>query len=131
MRWSACVVVSAIVGSGCGSSPENVGARYVSPIPYANWTCEQLAEERVRLSAEVTRVDGLQRDFAGKQTAAFVFNVISPVPLPLDMIGPQDPSSELSRLKGEYGVVEQTAKQKSCLAAPAPPLAPSAASPPH
>lgn len=56
----------------CAPGPDSVEARYVSPNTYQSWTCEQLVEERARLSREVQRVSGLQRGNANADTAIMV-----------------------------------------------------------
>lgn len=36
--------------SACAKSPESIALAYQTEVPYLTWTCEQLAQEDVRLN---------------------------------------------------------------------------------
>jgi hypothetical protein len=51
----ALALVACAAQAGCARGPDSIEARYVSPNVYQNWTCEQLAEERLRLTGRPAR----------------------------------------------------------------------------
>jgi len=63
-RFPLALMGLVILVSACTTRPENVEARYVSQNDYSKWTCPQLYDERARVTSEVERVSGLQRDNA-------------------------------------------------------------------
>ena len=44
--------VAAALIAGCATRPENIAARYVSPVGYRGLVCEQLFDEARRLRSE-------------------------------------------------------------------------------
>jgi hypothetical protein len=66
----------------CAPGPASVEACYASPNAYQSWTCEQLMEERARLSVEVQRVSGLQRENANADIAMMAVGLIVFWPMP-------------------------------------------------
>ncbi|TXL74080.1 hypothetical protein FHP25_17885 [Vineibacter terrae] len=113
-----------LVQAGCASSPSSIDARYVSPATYQSWTCAQLGEEHKRLSAEVQRVSGLQRENANADAAFMTVGLILLWPALFGLAATKDRKEELGRLKGEYEAVDQSMKMRQCVALPPPPSAP-------
>lgn len=101
---------------GCASSPDSVEARYVSPNTYQNWTCEQLVEERTRLTGEVQRVSGLQRENANADVAMMTVGIIIFWPMLFGLAATKDRKDELGRLKGEYDAVDLSIRTRPCTA---------------
>jgi hypothetical protein len=108
----ACVAQVA----ACASSPDSVSARYVSPNMYQNWSCEQLWDERMRLTKEVDRVSGLQRENAGADAALMTVGLIVFWPALIGLAATKDRKDELGRLKGEYEAVDLSMRSKQCTA---------------
>lgn len=130
LRVWICTAVIASQLSACTKSPDSVEARYVSPNMYNNWTCEQLVEERIRLSREVARVSGLQRENANADAAMMTVGVILLWPMLFGLAATTDRKDELGRLKGEYEAVDYSMKSKQCtMPAPGQPSMPMSASP--
>lgn len=110
----------AVTLAGCASTPERIGASYVSPLVYANYDCGQILAERERIATRVHDVAAAQnRQAQNEQIAAGVGLVIFWPALFL-LVGP-DRREELSNLKGHYDALEQVAIQKRCATAPAAP----------
>lgn len=112
--------------TSCASNPDNIEGRYVSPVIYQNWTCDQIVEERVRLSREVTRISGLQRENAHADAAMMTVGIVLLWPMLFGLAATKDRKDEVARLKGEYEAVDQAMRQKQC--ALPPPAAPQPAS---
>jgi|tagenome__1003787_1003787.scaffolds.fasta_scaffold20170147_1 hypothetical protein len=105
--------------AACTKSPDSIDARYVSPTTYQAWSCEQLVDERMRLTREVDRVAGLQRENANADAALMGVGLIIFWPALIGLAATKDRKEELSRLKGEYEAVDSNVKGKQC-SAPAP-----------
>jgi PKD repeat protein len=118
LRKAVCVLVAAAQVTGCAKSPDSIDAKYVSPQQYQNWTCDQLAEEKIRLTREVDRVAGLQRENANADTAMMAVGLIILWPALLGLAATRDRKDELGRLKGEYEAVDASLKTKACTLAP-------------
>lgn len=97
----------------CASKSENISASYVSPLTYQDYNCKQVRSELVRVSRRVNEVSGVQDAQASKDSVAMGVGMILFWPALFFMIG-KDKEEELSRLKGEYEALEQTAIQKNC-----------------
>lgn len=119
-------VLAALGQAGCASSPDSISARYVSPNMYQNWSCEQLIDEKTRLTKEVERVAGLQRENANADAAMMTVGLIIFWPALIGLAATKDRKGELGQLKGEYDAVDLSIRSKQCtLPAPSAPSAPS------
>lgn len=107
----------------CADHPDSIGARYVSPVAYQAYNCDQLGEERHRLSGEVDRVAGLQRENANGDAVMLTVGLVIFWPALIGMAATKDRKDELGRLKGEYDAVDMQARMKQC-ALPIPGVAP-------
>lgn len=119
-RFIAAAALVLATQVGCATRPENIAARYVSPVGYQPWTCEQLTEERRRLTGEVERVADLQRGNANADAAMLTVGLIIFWPVLIGMAATTDRREELSRLRGEYDAVDSTARAKGCPVPPPP-----------
>jgi hypothetical protein len=122
-----CALLVAAQAAGCAKSPESIDAKYVSPQQYQNWSCDQLTEEKIRLTREVDRVAGLQRENANADTAMMAVGLIILWPALLGLAATHDRKDELGRLKGEYEAVDASLKTKACTLPPPGPAVASAA----
>ena len=109
----ALCVISQVGLAACASKSENISAAYVSPIEYQDYSCRQVRGEMRRLSRRVSEISGVQDAQATKDSVALGVGLIVFWPALFFMIG-KDKGEELSRLKGEYEALEQTAIQKDC-----------------
>ena len=60
MRIAFAALLCAFLAAGCAKDASQVGATYVSPILYENYTCPQLAEEAQRVSSRAAQASGVQ-----------------------------------------------------------------------
>lgn len=114
----ACMALAA-----CARGPDSIEARYVSPNVYQSWSCEQLTEERLRLTGEVQRVSGLQRENAAADAVMMTVGIVVFWPVLFGLAMTKDRKDELGRLKGEYDAVDLSMRSRQCTAPP--PAAPS------
>lgn len=115
-----------LLATSCASNPDNIEGKYVSPVIYQNWTCDQITEERVRLSREVTRISGLQRENAHADAAMMTVGIVLLWPVLFGLAATKDRKDEVARLKGEYEAVDQAMRQKQCVLPPPPVSQPTA-----
>lgn len=126
-RFASVLTTAALLTTSCTTHPDNVEAKYVSPVIYSAWTCDQLTEERIRLTREVSRIAGLQRENANGDAAMMTVGIIILWPVLFGLAATHDRKDELGRLKGEYEAVDQAGKIKHCPAPPPPSAQPQAA----
>lgn len=117
--------IACLAHAGCASHPDRIEARYVSPTMYQAWSCDQLVEERTRLTKEVQRVDGLQRENANADVAMMTVGLVLLWPMLFGLAATKDRKDDVARLKGEYEAVETSIKTRPC-ALPPPPETPAA-----
>ena len=108
------VALCALSLTACASNPDKIGAAYVSPLQYANYNCDQVREEFVRISSRVNEVAGAQRREATNDAIAMGVGLVVFWPALFFLAGGNDRKDELSRLKGEYESLERTAIEKQC-----------------
>lgn len=113
MRKIVAVAIAASFLTGCASTSANVSASYISPLQYSNYDCDQIRQEVVRVSNRVHEVAGAQDKKAKDDKIAMGVGLVIFWPALFFMMG-NDRREELSRLKGEYDALEQTAIQKKC-----------------
>jgi hypothetical protein len=111
-----CVCIAQV--AACASSPDSIEARYVSPISYQSWTCEQLIDERKRLDGEVQRIAALQKENADADAAMMGVGLVLFWPALIGLAATKDRKEELGKIKGEYEAVNEQSRMKSC---PVPP----------
>lgn len=128
-RFTTRVVAALFAASSaaCTTSPQNVQPRYVSPVAYSSWQCDQLTEERARLTLEVRKFTDLQRENANADAAMMAVGVVLLWPVLFGLAATKDRKEDLARVKGEYEAVEQAMRNKACQIPPpgtdaAPPL---------
>lgn len=114
VQASACALV--LVSWGCAKSVNDIRPQYVNPAIYGPYSCQQLLDERARLSREVAAVTDSQRN-ARSGDAALVGVGIIFWPALIGLAFTEDQASELSRLKGEYDAVEASMGTHGCVVA--------------
>ena len=117
-------IAASMVLTSCASHPDNIEAKYISPVIYQNWTCDQLTEERTRLTREVAHVTGLQRENAHADAAIMAAGIILLWPVLFGLAATKDRKVEVARLKGEFDAVDQAVRVKQCPMPPPPPSSP-------
>lgn len=112
MKALAIVAACAVGLASCAHAPEEIDADYVTPVTYSNLNCEDLQTELIRVSAEVGKITGQQRDKARNDKLAVAGAIILwPT---LFFLASGDKEAKLAHLKGQYDALVFNAKQKKC-----------------
>jgi hypothetical protein len=114
MRIAVFALVGTSLLAGCAKDANQVGASYVSPILYENYTCPQLAEEAQRVSSRAAQASGVQDQKATNDKVAMGVGLIVFWPALLLTKGNDETTVELARLKGEMDAIEQASIKKKC-----------------
>ena len=112
MKALVIVAACAVALAACAHNPDEIQADYVSPITYSTLSCEDLQSELIRVSDEVGKVTGQQRDKARNDKLA-VAGAIVLWPT-LFFLASGDKESRLAHLKGQYDALVINAKAKKC-----------------
>ena len=100
---------------GCATAPEKLGATYVSPLQYKDYTCEQIGMEMQRVSRKVAELRGTLDKDASNDAAQMGIGLILFWPALFFLEGGDGVNaSQYSHLKGEFEALEQVAIQKDC-----------------
>lgn len=114
-RLSAAALL--FTAAACAPRPESISARYVSPVTYQGYQCDQLLAENARLFSELNRVSELQRENATGDAVMLTVGLVILWPVLIGMAATKDRKDEVGKLKGEYEAVEMQLKMKQCPAA--------------
>ena len=116
MRSAVFIVAAGAVlsATGCAKRADQISASYVSPIAYQNYTCEQIAQESLRISARAQQVAGTQDKKASRDAVAMGVGIVIFWPALFAINGDDQQTAELARLRGEMEALEQASIQKNC-----------------
>jgi hypothetical protein len=114
MRNLWIAVACGIAVTGCAKDASQVGATYVSPIIYENYTCPQLAEEAQRVSSRAAQASGIQDQKSTNDAIAMGVGLVVVWPALLFIKGNDENTAELARLKGQMDAIEETSIKKRC-----------------
>ena len=113
---SIAVLVASGILTACATAGKDVASTYVSPMQYANYDCDQLRAESMRISGRVNQLTGRLDEAASNDKAIAGVGMILFWPALFALGGTKQQEAELSRLKGEYDAIETTATTKKCAA---------------
>ena len=113
---SIAVLVASGILTACATAGKDISSTYVSPMQYANYDCEQLRSESMRISGRVNQLTGRLDEAASNDKAIAGVGIILFWPALFALGGTKQQEAELSRLKGEYDAIEATATTKKCAA---------------
>ena len=112
---SFVVLLFAMFLVGCATAPEKLGATYVSPLQYKDYTCDQIGMEMQRVSRKVAELRGTLDKDASNDAAQMGIGLILFWPALFFLEGGDGvQAAQYSRLKGEFEALEQVAIQKNC-----------------
>jgi hypothetical protein len=108
----AAILLASTSLAACAHNPDEVEADYVPPLTYASMSCDELQQELIRISDEVHKVTGQQREKARNDKLAVGAAIIFwPT---LFALASGDKENKLAHLKGEYDALVVNAKNKKC-----------------
>lgn len=106
--------------SGCSTASKNITAASVSPLQYANFECNQLQAEGMRLNGKISQLGGRLDEAASNDQAIMGVGMILFWPALFALGGTKDQEAEYAKVKGEYDALQQASIQKSCNLTPTP-----------
>lgn len=110
--FSLCVVLAA----GCSTAAKDVAPTYASPLPYQNYSCEQIASESARLDKSANALGGRLDEAARHDRGIMVAGLLFFWPALFALGGTKEEEAEYARLRGEQQALAQTASAKGCTA---------------
>ena len=108
------VLVASILFSCSKSSKEIVGL-YVSPLQYADYSCDQIKSEMIRVSTKVKSLTGELDENKENDQMITGAGLILFWPALFFIGGTKEQEAEYARLKGEYEALDKVAIKKNCL----------------
>lgn len=113
MAVSSAVAGLALVS--CASSPNKIGAQYVSPIIYQDYDCDQIAMEQHRIERRTGELyQSLKREAnADKWQMGIGLVLFWPALFMLEG-GDGPEATEYARLRGEYNALSEVSIMKRC-----------------
>ncbi|MCX5512139.1 hypothetical protein [Kaistia algarum] len=113
-KTRVAALLAALMLGACASRPDDIAAAYVSPLPYQQLDCQQLAAEAQRVSASAAVAAGAQNQQASNDAVATTIAVVVFWPALFLIKGDNAKAAEVARLKGEMQAVEQASIAKHC-----------------
>lgn len=111
---TVAVVASATALMGCASRSDNIAPAYISPNQYGSYTCKQIEEESLRVSARASATAGAQDSKATSDAVATTVGVVIFWPALFFIKGDGATAAEVARLRGEMEALESASIQKKC-----------------
>lgn len=100
--------------AGCASSADDIGASYVSPVAYENYSCQQLAREAQAVSTRAAQAAGVQNKAHTTDAVVTTVGLVVFWPSLFFLKGDGQQTAELANLKGQMNAIEQASIQKNC-----------------
>jgi hypothetical protein len=114
MKLVHATLVATLLLAGCATSPKNIEASYVSPVPYQSMTCNQLRAEAQRVSYAAAKATGKQSDQAGKDAVAMGVTLVVFWPAVFFIGGDKTNAAEVANLKGQMNAIADVNQAKNC-----------------
>ena len=108
------IIISSFLISCSKSSKEIVGL-YISPLQYADYSCDQIKSEMIRVSTKVKSLTGELDENKENDQMITGAGLILFWPALFFIGGTKEQEAEYARLKGEYEALDKVAIQKNCL----------------
>lgn len=100
--------------SACATAGKDVAASYVSPVQYANYDCDQLRQEMLRVQGRASQLSGRLDEAASNDKAIMGVGMILFWPALFALGGTKQQEAELARMKGEYDALAAASVNKKC-----------------
>jgi hypothetical protein len=114
MRRVGTAACAALALAGCASKSAEITPAYVSPVPYTNFNCQQLALEAQSISTRAAQLAGAQDDKRTHDQIATGVAIVVFWPAAFFVGGDGQVAAELAQMKGQMVAVEQASIQKKC-----------------
>jgi hypothetical protein len=114
MKKLHLAALAPLILAGCATSPKDIQAAYVSPLPYQAMTCEQLGGEAQRVSAAAAAATGQQQSQANRDAAAMGVSLVLFWPAIFFVGGDKGNAAQVAQLKGQMQAIQQVSTAKNC-----------------
>jgi hypothetical protein len=114
MKYAHVAALAPLLLAGCATSPNNIAATYVSPVPYQAMNCAQLRAEAQRVSSAAGAATGRQKQQAGGDAVAMGVSLVRFWPAIFFVGGDKVNATQVAELKGEMNAIEETNGAKNC-----------------
>jgi hypothetical protein len=100
--------------AGCSTAAKDITPSAVSPAMYANYDCDQVKLELMRVTTEVNTMTGKLDKNRENDNMATAAGIILFWPALFFLGGTKEQEARYAQLKGEYNALEQTSILKKC-----------------
>ena len=108
------LLIVVLFSCGCATNPNKIGATYVSPYKYKDYTENQIIMEMDHISRRTTELYNSLKKEASSDKAQMAIGMVLFWPALFFLEGGDGPeAAEYARLKGEYEALRQVAIQKN------------------
>ena len=104
-----------IIVNACSKSSKEIVGLYVSPLEYANYSCDQIKSEMIRVSTKVRTLTGELDENKENDQMITGAGIILFWPALFFIGGTKEQEAEYARLKGEHEALDKVAIQKNCI----------------
>lgn len=105
-----------VLAAACSTAAKDVAPRYVSPVPYQDYSCAQVASESARIDARTAVLARQLDEAANHDRETAVVGALFFLPALFALGGTKKEEAELARLKGEREALQSIALAKDCTA---------------
>ena len=106
---AAASLIPAILISGCAKSPDSIAPAYTSPTAYNGWSCQQLAEENVRVSHALATASAQQNN---ARTGDIVG--VALIGMPVSTLSGDNIAPQIADLKGQRDALMRARLDRKC-----------------
>ena len=110
MKYRAILALAALTTiAGCAKTPESIQAAYVSEMTYAAYSCEQLAQEEMRLRQAYEVAEAQQKKARSNDIAGVIL-----IGLPVSSMSGDNIAPQIANLKGQQEAIRKSMILKNC-----------------
>ncbi len=109
------ILLIGMIFNACSKSSKEIVGLYVSPLEYADYSCEQIKSEMIRVSTKVRTLTGELDENKENDQMITGAGIILFWPALFFIGGTKEQEAEYARLKGEHEALDKVAIQKNCI----------------
>ena len=109
------ILLIGMIVNACSKSSKEIVGLYVSPLEYADYSCDQIKSEMIRVSTKVRTLTGEHDENKENDQMITGAGIILFWPALFFIGGTKEQEAEYARLKGEHEALDKVAIQKNCI----------------
>ena len=109
------ILLIGMIFNACSKSSKEIVGLYVSPLEYADYSCDQIKSEMIRVSTKVRTLTGELDENKENDQMITGAGIILFWPALFFIGGTKEQEAEYARLKGEHEALDKVAIQKNCI----------------